>query len=84
MTVYHCKQMKEYVDVIIETNVILLLFRVGMHLDVAMEKLNVCGKLEVLLTVDMEASFPHVTEVSVMFIEKPEVWFSIRMLKVCF
>ncbi|KAK6639488.1 hypothetical protein RUM43_007761 [Polyplax serrata] len=54
---------------------------VGMHLDVAMEKLNVCGKLEVLLTVDMEASFPHVTEVSVMFIEKPEVWFSIRMLK---
>ncbi|KAL0269628.1 UNVERIFIED_CONTAM: hypothetical protein PYX00_007297 [Menopon gallinae] len=54
---------------------------VGMDLDIALEKLNICGKLDIVLSVDMDSPFPHVTDVSVMFLEKPEIWFSLRMLK---
>lgn len=57
-------------------------FRVGMDVDVAMEKLYICGKLAVTFTVDLDSPFPHVSNVSICFVEKPEVWFSIRMLKV--
>lgn len=57
-------------------------FSVGMDVDVAMEKLYISGKLAVTFTVDLDAPFPHVSNVSICFVEKPEVWFSIRMLKV--
>lgn len=59
-------------------------FRVGVDLDVAMEKLNLCGKLDITLTVDMDSPFPHITDVTIMFTEKPQIWFSIRMLKVSY
>ncbi|XP_021917858.1 uncharacterized protein PYUK71.03c-like isoform X2 [Zootermopsis nevadensis] len=54
---------------------------VGMDLDLAMEKLNVTGKIYATLTLNMEAPFPHITHLNLTFIEKPEVWFSVRVLK---
>ncbi|XP_063216806.1 extended synaptotagmin-2-like [Bacillus rossius redtenbacheri] len=54
---------------------------VGVDLDVAVEKLNVCGKMYMMLTFNMDAPFPHITHLSFAFLEKPEVWFSIHILK---
>jgi Ca2+-dependent lipid-binding protein len=54
----------------------------GLDLDVAVEKLNISGKIYATLTLDMEAPFPHITHLNLTFIEQPEVWFSIRVLKV--
>ncbi|KAJ8876232.1 hypothetical protein PR048_024142 [Dryococelus australis] len=55
---------------------------VGVDLDVAVEKLNISGKMYMMLTFNMDAPFPHITHLSFAFVEKPEVWFSIRILKV--
>jgi Ca2+-dependent lipid-binding protein len=57
-------------------------FSVGMDLDLAMEKLNISGKIYVRFTLNMEAPFPHITHLNLTFMEKPEVWFSVRVLKV--
>lgn len=66
-----------------ETHIIVFFpFSVGMDLDLAMEKLNVTGKIYATLTLNMEAPFPHITHLNLTFIEKPEVWFSVRVLKV--
>ncbi|XP_068082073.1 uncharacterized protein [Anabrus simplex] len=54
---------------------------VGMDLDLAMEKLNFSGQINLTFSLDMEAPFPHITQVSLTFMEKPEIWFSIRALK---
>ncbi|KAJ9589915.1 hypothetical protein L9F63_016976, partial [Diploptera punctata] len=54
---------------------------VGMDLDLAVEKLNISGKIYLTFTLNMEAPFPHITHLNVTFMEKPEVWFSIRVLK---
>ncbi|XP_069673106.1 uncharacterized protein [Periplaneta americana] len=54
---------------------------VGMDLDLAMEKLNISGKIYVTFTLNMEAPFPHITHLNLTFIDKPEVWFSVRVLK---
>jgi Ca2+-dependent lipid-binding protein len=51
-------------------------------MDLAMEKLNISGKIFATLTLNMEAPFPHITYLNLTFIEQPEVWFSIRVLKV--
>jgi Ca2+-dependent lipid-binding protein len=59
-----------------------LLLSGGLDLDVAVEKLNISGKIYATLTLDMEAPFPHITHSNLTFIEQPEVWFSIRVLKV--
>jgi Ca2+-dependent lipid-binding protein len=59
-----------------------LLLSGGLDLDVAVEKLNISGKIYATLTLDMEAPFPHITHLNLTFIEQPEVWFSIRVLKV--
>jgi len=66
---------------VIEKHVCLLLSG-GLDLDVAVEKLNISGKIYATLTLDMEAPFPHITHLNLTFIEQPEVWFSIRVLKV--
>jgi Ca2+-dependent lipid-binding protein len=58
------------------------LFSVGMDLDLAMEKLNINGKMYATFTLNMEAPFPHITHLNLTFVEKPEVWFSVRVLKV--
>ena len=41
-----------------------------MNLDVAIEKLNVTGKMQFLLHMDMDTTFPHVTSVTISFLEK--------------
>lgn len=66
---------------VIEKHMYLLLSG-GLDLDVAVEKLNISGKIYATLTLDMEAPFPHITHLNLTFIEQPEVWFSIRVLKV--
>ena len=42
----------------------------GMNLDVALEKLNITGKMQFLLHLDMDMPFPHVASVTVCFLEK--------------
>lgn len=56
--------------------------RMGVDIDVGVEKLAVLGRVVVMLTLDMEAPFPHITRISLTFTEKPQVWFSVRILKV--
>nr|CAD7432746.1 unnamed protein product [Timema monikensis] len=53
----------------------------GMDLDIAVEKLNVSGRMYATLTLNMDAPFPHITHLSLTFVDKPEVWFSVRILK---
>lgn len=55
---------------------------VGVDLEVGVEKLAVLGRVIVTATLDMEAPFPHITRLSLSFTEKPQVWFSVRILKV--
>ncbi|XP_050719248.1 uncharacterized protein LOC126999964 isoform X5 [Eriocheir sinensis] len=55
--------------------------RMGVELDVGVEKLAVLGRVVVTATLDMEAPFPHVARLSLSFTEKPQVWFSVRVLK---
>lgn len=54
---------------------------VGMDLDLAMEKLHLSGQVLATLTLDINAPFPHITHLSVTFVEKPDIWFSVRILK---
>uniref|UniRef100_A0A646QE25 Tricalbin-1 n=1 Tax=Hemiscolopendra marginata TaxID=943146 RepID=A0A646QE25_9MYRI len=54
---------------------------VGVDLDVAMEKLNISGKLNIAFHLSMECPFPHITKISFTFIDKPEIWFNLRILK---
>ncbi|XP_033211411.1 uncharacterized protein LOC117169247 isoform X2 [Belonocnema kinseyi] len=54
---------------------------VGMDVDLAVEKLSLSGTILVTLTLDSMAPFPHATHLSVSFIEKPDVWFSVRVLR---
>nr|XP_045621031.1 uncharacterized protein LOC123772105 isoform X3 [Procambarus clarkii] len=54
---------------------------VGVDLDVGVEKLAVLGRVVVTATLDMEAPFPHLTRLALSFTEKPQVWFSVRILK---
>ncbi|XP_069942855.1 uncharacterized protein [Cherax quadricarinatus] len=60
---------------------LLLPARVGVDLDVGVEKLAVLGRVVVTVTLDMEAPFPHLTRLALSFTEKPQVWFSVRILK---
>ena len=45
-------------------------YRMGMNLDVAIEKLNIMGKMQMVVQFDMDMPFPHVASVSIAFIEK--------------
>ncbi|XP_051166323.1 uncharacterized protein LOC127284735 isoform X5 [Leptopilina boulardi] len=54
---------------------------VGMDVDLAVEKLSLSGTILATLTLDSMAPFPHATHLSVSFIEKPDVWFSVKVLK---
>ncbi|XP_078674088.1 uncharacterized protein LOC144912546 isoform X3 [Branchiostoma floridae x Branchiostoma belcheri] len=53
----------------------------GANIDVAVEKLNISGKMQFVLHMDNVTKFPHIARATICFIEKPEVWFSIRMMK---
>ncbi|XP_071551358.1 uncharacterized protein [Panulirus ornatus] len=53
----------------------------GVELEVGVEKLAVLGRVVVTVTLDMEAPFPHLTRIALSFTEKPQVWFSVRILK---
>jgi Ca2+-dependent lipid-binding protein len=53
-----------------------------MDLDLAMEKLNISGRIYITFSLNMDAPFPHVTHLTLSFLERPEVWFSVRILKV--
>ena len=44
--------------------------RMGMNMDVAVEKLNICGKMQMIINFDMNTSFPHVQTLSLSFQEK--------------
>lgn len=52
-----------------------------MDVDLAVEKLSISGTILASLTLDTRAPFPHVTHLTVSFVEKPDVWFSVRLLK---
>ncbi|KAG9434935.1 tricalbin-1 isoform X2 [Apis mellifera carnica] len=54
---------------------------VGMDIDLAVEKLSLSGTILATLTLNSNAPFPHATSLSVSFLEKPDVWFSVRILK---
>jgi len=53
----------------------------GMTLDVAVEKLYITGQMQVVLSMNMDSPFPHIASATISFIEQPETWFSVRMLK---
>ncbi|XP_076376389.1 uncharacterized protein LOC117225022 isoform X1 [Megalopta genalis] len=54
---------------------------VGMDVDLAVEKLSLSGTILATLTLNSMAPFPHATSLSVSFVEKPDVWFSVRILR---
>nr|XP_034188727.1 tricalbin-1-like isoform X2 [Osmia lignaria] len=54
---------------------------VGMDIDLAVEKLSLSGTILATLTLNSMAPFPHATSLSVSFLEKPDVWFSVRILR---
>ncbi|KOX69793.1 Tricalbin-1, partial [Melipona quadrifasciata] len=54
---------------------------VGMDVDLAVEKLSLSGTILVSLTLNSMAPFPHATSLSVSFLEKPDVWFSVKILR---
>ncbi|XP_025157748.1 tricalbin-3-like isoform X3 [Harpegnathos saltator] len=54
---------------------------VGMDIDLAVEKLSLSGTILVNLNLNTSAPFPHATGLSVSFLEKPDVWFSVRILR---
>ncbi len=41
-----------------------------MTLDVAIEKLNISGKMQFVTYLDMDAPFPHISSISFAFLEK--------------
>jgi hypothetical protein len=52
-----------------------------MDIDLAVEKLSLSGTILVNLTLNAAAPFPHAIGLSVSFVEKPDVWFSVRILR---
>ncbi|XP_076387531.1 uncharacterized protein LOC100880539 isoform X3 [Megachile rotundata] len=54
---------------------------VGVDVDLAVEKLSFSGTILATLTLNSMAPFPHATSLSVSFLEKPDVWFSVRILR---
>ena len=44
--------------------------RFGMTVDVTLEKLSISGVMQLTVTLDREAAFPHVSSASVSFVEK--------------
>ncbi|XP_076749904.1 uncharacterized protein LOC143422843 isoform X2 [Xylocopa sonorina] len=53
----------------------------GVDVDLAVEKLSLSGTVLATLTLNSTAPFPHATSLSVSFLEKPDVWFSVRILR---
>ncbi|KAJ8683012.1 hypothetical protein QAD02_018804, partial [Eretmocerus hayati] len=53
----------------------------GVDMELAVEKLSVSGTIMASLQLDATAPFPHASHLSLSFIEKPDVWFSVRLLK---
>ncbi|XP_070578494.1 uncharacterized protein [Ptychodera flava] len=53
----------------------------GMSVDIAVQNLNISGKAQVILHMNSGSAFPHITKASLSFVEKPEVWFSVCVLK---
>ncbi|XP_011496650.1 PREDICTED: tricalbin-1-like [Ceratosolen solmsi marchali] len=53
----------------------------GMDIDLAVEKLSVSGTILASLSLDANAPFPHASHLSLSFVEKPDVWFSVRLLR---
>lgn len=52
-----------------------------MDVDLTVEKLSLSGTIIATLTLNSMAPFPHATSLSVSFVEKPDVWFSVRILR---
>nr|XP_006815506.1 PREDICTED: uncharacterized protein LOC102802144 [Saccoglossus kowalevskii] len=53
----------------------------GIDVDVAVENLNVNGKAQVILHMNSHTAFPHIAKATISFVERPDVWFSVRVLK---
>ncbi|XP_049764744.1 uncharacterized protein LOC126094274 [Schistocerca cancellata] len=75
-------------DVAVDSDDFCLLLRtrlfgkgMGVDLDLAVEKLNISGRISGTLTLSLDVPFPHISHLSLTFIEKPQVWFSVRILK---
>ncbi|KAL3874920.1 hypothetical protein ACJMK2_037872, partial [Sinanodonta woodiana] len=54
---------------------------VGLTFDTAVEQLKVTGRLQIILLFSMEVPFPHVSKATISFVERPDIWFNVRMLK---
>ena len=57
-------------------------FRVGVDLEIAVEKLHIRGIVTIILDLDLACKFPHIRSFHCSFQDKPQVWFNIRILKV--
>ncbi|XP_013386079.1 uncharacterized protein LOC106155687 isoform X2 [Lingula anatina] len=55
--------------------------RMGVNCEAAVERLSLRGKVQLILHLSMDVPFPHVAKLTMYFVERPEVWFSIRILK---
>jgi len=44
--------------------------RFGMTVDVALEKLNMSGVIQLTVSMDRDSAFPHVSSASLSFVEK--------------
>ena len=52
-----------------------------MDVALAVEKLSFSGTILASLALDSNAPFPHATILTLSFIEKPDVWFNVRLLR---
>ena len=67
-----------------DTNVFVIFLHyisMGMDMDLAVENLSISGTVLASLSLDSGAPFPHASHLSLSFVEKPDVWFSVRLLR---
>ncbi|ESN99313.1 hypothetical protein HELRODRAFT_162834 [Helobdella robusta] len=53
----------------------------GLSFDLLIEKMNVKALVQVNIHLDRDVPFPHVASITSCFVDKPEVWFNIRVLR---
>ncbi|XP_020292383.1 uncharacterized protein LOC109858995 isoform X2 [Pseudomyrmex gracilis] len=53
---------------------------VGMDIDLAVENLMLSGTIVINVILNELAPFPHVTDLSMTFLEKPNIWFDVKIL----
>ncbi|XP_064636611.1 uncharacterized protein LOC135493308 [Lineus longissimus] len=49
--------------------------------DILVENLKIQGRLNLVPALSAEVPFPHMSKVSLSFVEKPNIWFSVKILR---